>query len=182
MIFFFSLRNNLEFNFIFRNLKAAEAEEAKRLAEEKAAEARKKGEEARHLEEELLIAQQGLEESQRKLADVTSKNLVSVVTNGSNSSINNNNNHHNNHHHHHSNNVTSSSSAVRSLSNYHLSHLEDNENENDEDDDSTKDKDVELRLNESLPPEQYREPAVDKNQKMKQQLEVIINNHNNNEL
>ncbi len=32
--------------------------------------------------------------------------------------------------------------------------------------------DVELKLNESLPPEQYRETAVDKNQKMKQQLEV----------
>lgn len=31
---------------------------------------------------------------------------------------------------------------------------------------------VELKLNESLPPEQYREPAVDKNQKMKLQLEV----------
>jgi len=163
---------------------AAEAEEAKRLAEEKAIEARKKGEEARHLEEELLIAQQGLEESQRKLADVTSKNLVSVVANnnnnnnknGSNSSINNNHNHHNgngNNHHQHSNNVTSSSSAVSSLSNNHLSHLEDNDNDNDEDDDSTKDKDVELRLNESLPPEQYREPAVDKNQKMKLQLEEL---------
>lgn len=34
---------------------------------------------------------------------------------------------------------------------------------------------VELKLNESLPPEQYREPAVDKNQKMKLQLEVIKN-------
>jgi villin 2 (ezrin) len=34
-------------------------------------------------------------------------------------------------------------------------------------------KDVELKLNESLPPEQYREPTVDKNQKMKQQLEEL---------
>lgn len=33
---------------------------------------------------------------------------------------------------------------------------------------------VELNLNESLPPEQYREPVVDKNQKMKQQLEVRV--------
>lgn len=53
-----------------------------------------------------------------------------------------------------------------------MSHLDDNDN--DEDDDSKKDNDVELRLNESLPPEQYRETAVDKNQKMKQQLEVKI--------
>ena len=95
----------MEFNFIFRNLKAAEAEEAKRLAEEKAAEARKKGEEARHLEEELLIAQQGLEESQRKLADVTF---------GSNSSININ------HHHHRSNIVTSRSKFQLILSNEHI--------------------------------------------------------------
>jgi len=28
-------------------------------------------------------------------------------------------------------------------------------------------------LNESLPPEQYREPAMDKNKKMKQQLEDL---------
>ena len=32
--------------------------------------------------------------------------------------------------------------------------------------------DVDLNVSESLPPEQYREPAVDKNQKMKTQLEV----------
>lgn len=32
--------------------------------------------------------------------------------------------------------------------------------------------DVDLNVSESLPPEQYREPAVDKNQKMKKQLEV----------
>ena len=34
-------------------------------------------------------------------------------------------------------------------------------------------KDVELKLNESLPPEQYREPALDKNKKMKIQLEEL---------
>ena len=33
---------------------------------------------------------------------------------------------------------------------------------------------VELKLNESLPPEQYREPAVDKNQNIKQKLEVRV--------
>ena len=49
---------------------------------------------------------------------------------------------------------------------------DDNDNENDEDDDGRKENDVELKLNESLPPEQYREPILDKNQKMKIQLEV----------
>lgn len=70
--------------------------------------------------------------------------------------------------------MTSSSSAVSSVlnNNSHLSHLDDNDN--DEDDDSNKDNNVELRTNDSLPPEQYRETAVDKNQKMKQQLEVFL--------
>lgn len=155
---------------------AAEAEEARRLAEEKALEAMKKAEEARYLEEELLVAQRKVEESQRKLADVTSKNWSAVTgTNGSNGSSSSLNHHLNNSNNHNMNNhATSSSSAVSStsLSNNHLA-ADDNDNENDEDDEGKKDHDVELKLNDSLPPEQYREPAVDKNQKMKQQLEEL---------
>lgn len=127
-----------------------EAEEARRLAEEKAEEARLKAIEALSLEEELIAANRRVEESQRKLADVTSKNLVSI-TNGSNGNYHN---HQVNHH---------------TMSNQHLEDGMDN----DEDDDNKKDNNVELRLNESLPPEQYREPAMDKNKKMKQQLEDL---------
>lgn len=128
-----------------------EAEEARRLAEEKAEEARLKAIEALSLEEELIAANRKVEESQRKLADVASKNLVTITNgNGSNSSIP-----HNQVSHH-------------SLSNHHL-----DDNDNDEDDDNKRDNNVELRLNESLPPEQYREPAMDKNKKMKQQLEDL---------
>ena len=187
---------------IFGYFKAAEAEEARRLAEEKALEAMKKAEEARYLEEELLVAQRKVEESQRKLADVTSKNWSAVAgTNGSNGSSSSLNHHLNNSNNHNMNNhATSSSSAVSStsLSNNHLA-ADDNDNENDEDDEGKKDhgkserqvrtkltsanpsffKDVELKLNDSLPPEQYREPAVDKNQKMKQQLEVSAAKHGN---
>lgn len=136
----------------------------------------KKAEEARYLEEELLAAQRKVEESQRKLADVTSKNWSAVTgTNGSNGSSSSLNHHLNNSNNHHMNNATSSSSAVSStsLSNNHLA-ADDNDNDNDEDDEGKKDHDVELKLNDSLPPEQYREPAVDKNQKMKQQLEVTF--------
>jgi len=135
-----------------------EAEEARRLAEEKAEEARLKAIEALSLEEELIAANRKVEESQRKLADVTSKNLVSITqSNGSNSSLNNN---HNNYH--------TEKISTQALSNHHL-----DDNDNDEDDDNNKDNNVELRLNESLPPEQYREPAMDKNKKMKQQLEEL---------
>lgn len=135
-----------------------EAEEARRLAEEKAEEARLKAIEALNLEEELISANRKVEESQRKLADVTAKNLVSITqSNGSNSSLNHN-------HHQHTEKI-----SQHSLSS--SNHLEDNDN--DEDDDNTRDNNVELRLNESLPPEQYREPAMDKNKKMKQQLEEL---------
>lgn len=125
-----------------------EAEEARRLAEEKAEEARLKAIEALSLEEELIAANRRVEESQRKLADVTSKNITSI-TNGSNGS----------------------SSNVSNGIGY-SNHLEDGM-DNDEDDDNKRDNHVELRLNESLPPEQYREPAMDKNKKMKQQLEDL---------
>lgn len=132
-----------------------EAEEARRLAEEKAEEARLKAIEALSLEEELIAANRRVEESQRKLADVTSKNLVSITNgNGSSSNVSNGNGYNQQHSH--------------SMSNQHLEDGMDN----DEDDDNKRDNDVELRFNESLPPEQYREPAMDKNKKMKQQLEV----------
>lgn len=132
-----------------------EAEQARQLAEEKAEEARLKAIEALNLEEELIAANRQVEESQRKLADVTSKNLVSI-TNGSNSSLNNT----------HNNNTEKMTQL--SVANHHLE-----DNDNDEDDDNNKDNNVELRLNDSLPPEQYREPAMDKNKKMKQQLEEL---------
>lgn len=133
-----------------------EAEEARRLAEEKAEEARLKAIEALSLEEELIAANRRVEESQRKLADVTSKNLVSITNgNGSSSNVSNGNGYNQQHSH--------------SMSNQHLEDGMDN----DEDDDNKRDNDVELRFNESLPPEQYREPAMDKNKKMKQQLEDL---------
>lgn len=135
-----------------------EAEEARHLAEEKAEEARLKAIEALSLEEELIAANRKVEESQRKLADVTSKNLVSITqSNGSNSSLNQNN--------------QQNTEKVSQHSLPSSNHLEDNDN--DEDDDNNRDNHVELRLNESLPPEQYREPAMDKNKKMKQQLEEL---------
>lgn len=144
-----------------------EAEEARRLAEEKAEEARLKAIEALSLEEELIAANRKVEESQRKLADVTSKNLVSLTqSNGSNSSLNGSNsngNYMNNYNH-----STEKIVTQASLSNNHL-----DVDDNDEDDDNNRDNHVELRLNESLPPEQYREPAMDKNKKMKQQLEEL---------
>lgn len=133
-----------------------EAEQARQLAEEKAEEARLKAIEALNLEEELIAANRQVEESQRKLADVTSKNLVSI-TNGSNSSLNNTHN--------------TNTEKLTQLSVVANHHLEDNDN--DEDDDNNRDNNVELRLNDSLPPEQYREPAMDKNKKMKQQLEEL---------
>lgn len=148
-----------------RERMAAAAEEARKLAEEKAEEARSKAEEAQRLEEELVHAQRKVEESQRKLADVTTKNWNTpavVSSNGSsNSSFLNNN-----HTHHYGANGSASSSSISN-------HLAADDNENDEDDEGKKENGVELKLNESLPPEQYREPAVDKNQKMKQQLEEL---------
>lgn len=137
------------------------AEEAKKLADEKAEEARLKALEALSLEEELIAANRRVEESQRKLADVTSKNLVSLTqSNGSNDSPQNG---HNGQH-----NGQQNGHHQIALTNNHLE-----DNDNDEDDDSNRDNNVELRLNESLPPEQYREPAMDKNKKMKQQLEDL---------
>lgn len=180
---------------------AMAAEEARQLAEEKAEEARKKADEARMLEDELNQAKRKVEESQRKLADVTSKSFASNGSsssslghslNGNAASTpvatavnNNNNNNHlqNNHHHinnHHTNgssngnnngnNHNTSSHSSASLSN---NHLVADDNDNDEDDEQKKENVVELNLNESLPPEQYREPAVDKNQNMKQKLEGL---------
>lgn len=138
-----------------------EAEEARRLAEEKAEEARLKAIEALSLEEELINANRRVEESQRKLADVTSKNLVSIANgnNGSNSNVSNGNGY-------------NQQQQPHSMSNQHLEDGMDN----DEDDDNKRDNDVELRFDASLPPEQYREPAMDKNKKMKQQLEVRLIN------
>lgn len=134
------------------------------MAEEKAEEAQRKAEEAMRLEEELLNAHRKVEESQRKLADVTTKNLnaANVSSNGSSHSsfLNQNSNQH-----YHANGSNSSSS----ISN----HLHADDNEHDEDDEGKNENGIELKLNESLPPEQYREPAVDKNQKMKQQLEEL---------
>jgi len=162
---------------------AMAAEEARQLAEEKAEEARKKAEEARMLEEELSQAKKKVEESQKKLADVTSKSFAS---NGSScSSISNSVANHNNGNV--NNGVNNGGSPLlvcpvsmgtptlinnssNSLSN---NHLVADDNENDEEDEQRKEKIVELKLNESLPPEQYREPAVDKNQKMKLQLEGL---------
>lgn len=160
---------------------ALAAEECRRIAQEKGEEARKKEEEARHLEEELLVAQHKVEESQRKLVEVTSKNWNAVQqvangnitngnghhtngTNGTNGHHTNGNGHHNHHHHtQHTNSFNNSNN-----------HLASDDNDNDEDDDDARrESGVELNLNESLPPEQYREPAVDKNQKMKKQLEEL---------
>ena len=163
---------------------AAAAEEARRLAQEKAEEARKKAEEARHLEEELIQAQHKVEESQRKLVEVTSKNWNAVSnnsgTNSSNGSVNgapasNGNGHHHNHNHHHTNgNGHHLNSNSFSSSNNHLDDQEVEDHEGDEDDECRKESGgVELNLNESLPPEQYREPVVDKNQKMRKQLEEL---------
>ncbi len=45
--------------------------------------------------------------------------------------------------------------------------------EDDDDDESNMRNDIDLNINDSLPPEQYREPEIDKNQKMKQQLEAL---------
>ena len=132
-----------------------EAESARRLAEEKAEEARLKAIEALSLEEELIAANRRVEESQRKLADVTSKNLASIAS-GSAGNLSNGHQQHVSHH---------------SVSGQHL---DDNDNDNDEEDDNRRDNHVELRLNESLPPEQYREPVMDRNKKMKQQLEVRV--------
>ena len=42
----------------------------------------------------------------------------------------------------------------------------------DESDEMSKLKDIDFLFDESLPPEQYRETAIDKNLKMKHQLEV----------
>jgi len=162
---------------------AMAAEEARQLAEEKAEEARKKAEEARMLEEELSQAKKKVEESQKKLADVTSKSFAS---NGSSSSSISNSvaNHNNGNVNNGVNNggspllvcpvsmgtPTLINNSSNSLSN---NHLVADDNENDEEDEQRKEKIVELKLNESLPPEQYREPAVDKNQKMKLQLEGL---------
>lgn len=44
----------------------------------------------------------------------------------------------------------------------------------DESDDMNRQNDIDFLLDESLPPEQYRETAIDKNFKMKQQLEVNL--------
>ncbi len=103
-----------------------EAEEARRLAEEKAEEARLKAIEALSLEEELIAANRRVEESQRKLADVTSKNLVSLTQ--SNGSLNGHQNGHQNGHHQHE------KISQHSLSNHHLE-----DHDNDEDDDSKRD-------------------------------------------
>jgi hypothetical protein len=51
---------------------------------------------------------------------------------------------------------------------------DDDEIEEDEGKQENSFSDVDLNVSESLPPEQYREPAVDKNQKMKLQLEVCF--------
>jgi len=102
-----------------------EAEEARRLAEEKAEEARLKAIEALSLEEELIAANRRVEESQRKLADVTSKNLVSLTQ--SNGSLNG---HQNGHHQH-------EKISQHSLSNHHLE-----DHDNDEDDDSKRDNSI----------------------------------------
>ena len=137
-----------------------EAESARRLAEEKAEEARLKAIEALSLEEELIAANRRVEESQRKLADVTSKNLASIASgSGGNLSDGHHQQQQQQHVGHHS--VSGQ-------------HLDDNDNDNDEEDDNRRDNHVELRLNESLPPEQYREPVMDRNKKMKQQLEVCV--------
>merc|ERR1712127_797697 len=133
-----------------------EAEEARRVAEEKAEEARLKSIEALKLEEELISANRKVEESQRKLADVTSKNILQAPTTNGDSMTNGNHNH-------------TERISQQPLNN---NHLEDNDH-NDEDDDNNKDNNVELQSNESLPPEIYRETAMDKNQKMKQQLEEL---------
>ncbi|RNA32403.1 radixin isoform X1 [Brachionus plicatilis] len=147
-----------------RERMASAAEEARRLAEEKAEEAQRKAEEALRLEEELLNAHRKVEESQRKLADVTSKNLNAAVisSNGSSHSslLQQNSNQTFN---------ANGSASSSSISN----HLHADDNEHDEDDEVKNENGIELKLNESLPPEQYREPAVDKNQKMKQQLEEL---------
>ena len=60
--------------------KAAEAEDARRFAQEKGEEARRKAEEAKNLEIELMNAHRQVEESQRKLADVTAMNLVTSTS------------------------------------------------------------------------------------------------------
>lgn len=125
---------------------AQEADEARRIAEEKAYEAERKAEEARHLEEELLEAHRKVEESQRKLADVTLRNSW----NG--------------------NNINSQHSAYSSGASNHVA---DEEDEEDEGKNENIVEDIDLNVSESLPPEQYREPAVDKNQKMKHQLEEL---------
>lgn len=122
---------------------AQEADEARRIAEEKAYEAERKAEEARHLEEELLEAHRKVEESQRKLADVTLRNSW----NG--------------------NNINSQHSAYSSGASNHVA------DEEDEEDEGKNENNIDLNVSESLPPEQYREPAVDKNQKMKHQLEEL---------
>jgi hypothetical protein len=151
-----------------------EAEEARRLAEEAKHLAEEKAGQARKLEEELVEAQRKLHESQQNLHNVTTKNWASVTHNNHNGSSSSLNNHHNNHNgNNHHNQATSSSSAVSSTSITNHLVADDNDNENDEDDDGRKENDVELKLNESLPPEQYREPILDKNQKMKIQLEEL---------
>lgn len=127
-----------------------EAEEARRVAEEKAEEARLKSIEALKLEEELITANRMVEESQKKLADVTSRNIL-PATNGDS--------------------MSNGHTERISHQNLNNNHLEDHDN--DEDDDNKKDNNVELQSNESLPPEIYRETAMDKNQKMKQQLEEL---------
>ena len=136
-----------------------EAESARRLAEEKAEEARLKAIEALSLEEELIAANRRVEESQRKLADVTSKNLASIASGSGGNLSDGHQQQQQQHVGHHS--VSGQ-------------HLDDNDNDNDEEDDNRRDNHVELRLNESLPPEQYREPVMDRNKKMKQQLEVRV--------
>lgn len=98
-----------------------EAEEARRVAEEKAEEARLKSIEALKLEEELIAANRMVEESQRKLADVTSKNVLPPPSTNGDSMTNGN--------HSHTERI-----SQQPLNNNHLE-----DHDNDEDDDNKKD-------------------------------------------
>jgi len=125
----------------YKSSYAAEAEDARRLAEEKAREADLKAEEARYLEEELLEAQRRVEESQKKLSEISVKSAwqpqMSMGTYSSSSS----------------------------------NHLDDNED--DEEDEARQENNVDLNVSETMLPDEDREPAVDKNVKMKLQLDEL---------
>lgn len=126
------------------------------------------------------MAQHKVEESQRKLVEVTSKNWNAVSQNGShnnnhqsNNHVNSHsNNHHNNHHTNGNGNYTNSSNNLSSESfNNSNNHLVADDNDNDEDNEHRKEGGVELKTSESLPPEPNRETMLERNQNIKQKLE-----------